>query len=305
MKKVDTEHLSGKARLKKLIKQSRIARGIFYPIFAIKRKSLQKKTEIQYQVINNLQDLLIEQPVILIEEFNGKFSIDCRSDLFKRIVINKFYEPTLVKYCNNLIDKNRDAIDVGANVGFFTVLFAKTLKNRKVLSIEPTNRALSKLYKNILLNAVQNNVVVFEGAVTNGIGEVEIKTIEGREEYSSIGVTSYISPEKNKILVEKVATSTIDNLTKQYSLDPGFIKVDVEGVEHLVFDGARKTLLKNRPIILSELCDKFLRQNGSSARDVVNLIKEYNYDVINPDAPNTPLIFEDINNILCIPKEKK
>lgn len=301
MKFIDIKNLLDKSFLKKLIKRNRILRGALYPIIGTRGMFLRKKLEFQYEIIENLKDLLVEQPVMRVDEFQGNFLLDCRSDLFKRLVVDKCYEPKLAQCCKDLIDKNRDAIDVGANVGFFTILFAKTLNNRKVLSIEPTNLALSRLYKNILLNQVQDKVIVFEGVAANSIGEVEIKTMAGREEYSSIGLTSYISAENNFSL-EKVVSTTIDDLVTQYSIDPGFIKVDVEGVEHLVFDGARKTLLNHRPIILSELWDHFLRQNGSSAKDVVNLIKEYDYDVINPDAPNIPLVFENVNNILCIPK---
>jgi len=289
--------------LKELIKRNQILRWALYPIIVTRGIFIRKKLQFQYEIIDNLKDLLVEQPVIRVDEFQGNFLLDCRSDLFKRLVVNKCYEPKLAQCCIDLIDKNRDAIDVGANVGFFTVLFAKTLNNRKVLSIEPTNLALSRLYKNILLNQVQDKVIVFEGVVANSIGEVEIKTIAGREEYSSIGVMKHPAIAiENNFLLEKVVSTTIDDLTNQYSIDPGFIKVDVEGVEHLVFDGARKTLLNNRPIILSELSDYLLRQNGSSAKAVVNLIKEYNYDVINPLAPNMPLVFEEINDILCLPK---
>jgi FkbM family methyltransferase len=165
--------------------------------------------------------------------------------------------------------------------------------------------ALYRLYQNIRLNQVQEKVIVFEGVVSNIIGDVEIKTIEGREEFSSLGAMKHPSiATENKFALEKVVSTTIDELTKQYSLDPGFIKVDVEGMEHLVFDGARKTLVKNRPIILSELSDYLLRKNGASAKDVVNLIKEYNYDVINPLDPNKPIVFEKVKNILCLPKLK-
>lgn len=120
-------------------------------------------------------------------EYHGNFFLDYRSDLFKRIIMSKSYEPKLAQCCKDLVDNKRDAIDIGANVGFFTVLFAKILCNRKVLSIEPTRHALSRLYKNIRLNEVSDKTIVFEGVVSNQIGETEIKTIEGKEEYSSMG----------------------------------------------------------------------------------------------------------------------
>jgi len=306
MKYIAIKDLLDKSSLKELIKKNQILKRTLHPISVARKMFFRKKREAQYEIINNLKDILAGDPLIKVDEFQGIFLLDCRSDLFKRLVLYKCYEPELVQCCKDLIDKNRDTIDIGANVGFFTVLFAKTLNNRKVLSIEPTNLALSRLYKNILLNQVQEKVIVFEGAASNSIGEVQIKTIEGKEEFSSLGAMMHpsIATEKNYSL-EKVKASTIDDLIQRYSIDPGFIKIDVEGVEHLVFAGAKNTLLNNKPIILSELSDYLLRENGSSAKDVVNFIKECGYDVINPLSPNVPLVFEEVKNILCLPKLRR
>ncbi len=142
MSNLDIKNLKNWSILKKLIKKNKILRGAFYPISITRGIYLRKKIEAQHEIINNLKELLVEHPIIKVDEFQGNFFLDCRSDLFKRLVINKCYEPKLAQCCRDLIDKNRDAIDIGANVGFFTVLFAKELNNRKVLAIEPTKQAL-------------------------------------------------------------------------------------------------------------------------------------------------------------------
>jgi FkbM family methyltransferase len=257
----------------------------------------------QKDVMHSLYDLLIDDPVIKVKEFDGIFAIDVRSDLFFRIVIQKSYEPKLVNYCIKYLDKNRDVIDVGANIGFYTILFAKNLNNKKVLSIEPTKNAAQRLSHNVELNDVTKNVVIFEGVASNMNGTMEIKTIVGKEEYSSLGVMKHPSIIKDKYITQKVMSMTIDNLVKQNFLDPGFIKVDAEGVEHLVFEGAQNVLKEKRPIILSELSDFLLKENGSSSKEIINLIKNCKYDIFDPIDPSIQAGSKNAEDILCFPKE--
>lgn len=119
---------------------------------------------------------------------------------------------------------------------------------------------MRRLSINIKLNQVEDRVIIYEGVVSNRIGVTEIKTIEGKEEYSTLCVLNHPSITRDHYVLEKVNTTTVDELIARYSLDPGFMKVDVEGAEHLVFDGARSVLNKHRPIILSELNNFLLKR---------------------------------------------
>jgi len=282
-----------------------LLKKLLYPAIVVRRGLFKVRQSYYEEVYQNLCDLLIEDPVISIDEFRGSFAVDCRSDLFKRLLLTKQYEPELIKYCLKFLDKKRDAIDVGANVGFYTVLFAKKLNGKKVLSIEPTVNALQHLYRNIKLNNIESNVIVFEGAASNRNRIAEIRTIDGKEEYSTLGEWKHPSISKERYTLQKVKLKTVDELVAQYSLDPGFMKVDVEGMEHFVFEGSKRILENNRPVILSELSDYLLKENGSSSKEIINLIKSYEYDVygLNPQITSNLLLVDDFNNILCIPKE--
>jgi FkbM family methyltransferase len=255
------------------------------------------------EVYKNLSSILIEDPIIKVDEFQGIFTVDCRSDLFKRLLMTKQYEPELVKCSLQYLNKKRDVIDVGANIGFYTVLFAKNLEGKSVLSIEPTVNSLRRLYKNIQLNKVENNVIVFEGAVSNKSGITEIKTIDGKEEYSTLGGWEHPAITNTRYILQKVKLETIDELVIRYSLDPGFMKVDVEGMEHLVFEGAKMVLNKYRPIILTELSNPLLKSNGSSSIEIVNFIKSHDYNIRDVEHPGFLPEEIDFTNIICIPKE--
>ena len=71
--------------------------------------------------------LLIEDPVFRVPEFRGEFSIVKESDLLIRLLGDGEYEPILVKRLQEHVNVKRDAIDVGANVGFYSVLLARML----------------------------------------------------------------------------------------------------------------------------------------------------------------------------------
>ena len=251
----------------------------------------------------NFSTILAKDPIIYVEEFQGVFEIGVHSDLFKQMMVYKRYEPEIAQCCLKYLNKNRDAIDIGANVGFYTILFAKNLNRRRVLSIEPTANTLQRLYKNIEINRVKENVLVYEGVAINYTGKAEIKIIEGKEEYSSIGEIKHPSVFGSAYISKKVNCTTVDELVNQYSLDIGFVKIDVEGAEHIVFEGCKELLKLHRPIIISEISERLLKQNGSSSKDLINFILQCNYDIVDPIDPKIPPGFKDSGDLLCIPKE--
>ena len=212
------------------------------------------------------------------------------------------YEPQLVKQSLHYLNTDKDALDIGANIGLFSVLFAKHLRGRKVLAIEPTQRARRWLRENLAHNHVQDRVIVFEGAASDRQGQTTIRTIPGKE-YSSLGVMEHPAITGEPCSEEKISTDTVDHLVEQHGLTPGFMKVDVEGAEHLVFSGAQQVLKQHRPIILSELSDFLLVRNGSSAAQVIGLIESCGYDIIDPMHPNQAPGRSEFGDILCVPCE--
>ena len=130
------------------------------PVQHFRASALQKSRAGKREVVRNLRNVLVTDPEVVIKEFEGKFSIDYRSDLFERIVIDGHYEPDLVRFCKKYLVGRRDVLDIGANIGFYTVMFAKNLHGRRVVAVEPTQNALKRLRTNITLNHVEDRVVV-------------------------------------------------------------------------------------------------------------------------------------------------
>ena len=254
------------------------------------------------KMYEELSEILRDDPVIHVGEFCGDFYIDRRSTLFRRILIKGHYEPALVASCLKHLLHEKDVVDIGANVGFYSVLLAQKISHSsRVLAIEPTDNAFGKLEKNIALNGVREKIVSYNGVASDISGELEIRTVLGKEEYSSIGVMEHPSIAKESYVTHKVPSETIDNLVKIHSLRPGFVKIDVEGAEKRVFDGAKGTIQEHRPVVLSEISDRLLRKNGSSAAEVFDFFESYSYKIVNPLKPHKEVSSDHNGDILCLP----
>jgi FkbM family methyltransferase len=137
------------------------------------------------------------------------------------------------------LNSNSTVLDVGANIGVTVRLFANRAGH--VHAFEPSTRAMALLKAN---TADLNNVTLHQYALSNESGAVRFEE-KGKLDLSSISDTGIEVPAK-----------TIDCL----ALPADFIKIDVEGYEHLVLQGARQTLRERAPIVMFEALSETARQ---------------------------------------------
>ncbi|MGK2907968.1 MAG: FkbM family methyltransferase [Desulfuromonadales bacterium] len=247
----------------------------------------------------SLCDCLADDPLVKMKDFHGIFAMDARSDLFKRILFYREYESHLAQCCLDHLDNKGDVVDVGANVGFFSVLFAKHTRG-KVLSVEPSPNVLPRLYRNIKINNVEN-ISVYEGVALDQCGFVDINIVEGKDEYSSVGNVIHSSAVGMQILSKKVEATTLNKLVVDYNIKPKLIKIDAEGAEHLVFSGSNEVLESFRPIIVSEIAEDLLQNLGSSSIELIDVIKKNGYKVYDVLNPTQEIDRMANGNILCKP----
>lgn len=259
------------------------------------------KSEAYDKAWKNLNALLVEDVICHIPAFGLDFQIDPRSRLFARLLTSRDYEPEVAELVRSLVPPAKDAIDIGANAGFFTCMLAKIIVGRRVLAIEPTQGALTRLKANILRHGLSSNVELFEGVASDSMGEIQLSLIEGQEEFSSIGKITHPSA-KGTMIQTTVRSVTLDSLVSEHALEPGFIKIDTEGAEALVFKGAKETLERYHPIIVSELSDPLLRSKGSSAKEVVSSLEAFGYTVTDPFHPELQAGTRPYGDILAIYK---
>lgn len=155
------------------------------------------------------------------------------------------YDKEEIQVYEKILEKDHVVLDVGANIGYYTLLFASLVRGGKVVSFEPSSRERRLLQKNVDLNRMENVTVVGLGlGATAATGELHINNSNfGR---NSIGMVQS-GPS------ERIEIETIDNYIRQNSLTRfDLIKLDVEGYEIEVLKGASESIQKFRPLVSFE-----------------------------------------------------
>ena len=144
----------------------------------------------------------------------------------------------LTKYLDSLVSPIT-AVDIGANVGIWTVLLACHQNVQQVFAFEPSQSNLSFLRTNLRINQVEDKVVVIEAAVSDFDGEVLFDDIGS-------GATKRISQTGSTVL----SSVTLDSYLEGRHID--FIKIDVEGYEPSVLEGGWQTIEASLPTLFIE-----------------------------------------------------
>ncbi|OQY72626.1 MAG: hypothetical protein B6D44_09705 [Ignavibacteriales bacterium UTCHB2] len=202
-------------------------------------------------------------------------------------------EKEAVNNLTQLIKKDFLIFDIGAHIGYYTIIFSSLCPGGRIIAFEPGSDNLKYLKKNLQMNGIENMIVI-EKALSNEIGESlffeDITT--GRS--SSLKSDAW-HPNATKIKEQKVSTTTMDEISSYYGI-PNLIKCDVEGFEVEVLEGASK-VLKNKPIIFLEVAT----QNKEA---VMSILSRYNYRIYNGEeslkSQSQPLKEINCQNILCI-----
>ena len=208
---------------------------------------------------------------------------------------------------NRFLKKGMTVIDIGAHHGFYTLLAStKVGVDGKVISFEPSPKEREKLKYHLILNNCSN--VSVEGyALGKYNGETKFFIANGRDS----GFSSLRRPKINgQIRTIYVPIKTLDKYLQSRNIKKvDFIKIDVEGAELEVLEGA-KNLLKRypRPFILCEVSDKRTNAWNYKAKEIIMLLLNYNFTLIRflPDR-RLHIIKTDQNNynynLFAFPKE--
>ena len=190
--------------------------------------------------------------------------------LFLRVLFEKDYEPLLTAVAANLLKKNDNVIDVGANFGWYTTLFSKCVHPGKVISYEPAPRSSNILIQNITLNNMDDSIDIRKVCVGHepGLAALELGT-------ASDSGLAHIANEISATTTE-VAVVRLDDDINELIGEIAYIKIDVEGYELSSLKGAEKILsVPDQPIIQIELNNEALERAGTSRTEAVEFLKSY------------------------------
>jgi len=133
-------------------------------------------------------------------------------------------------------------VDIGANVGMYTVWAAKT-RGVRVFAFEPESQNFALLNRNIARNQIDDHVVAFCASLSDtvGFGRLALPGFMyggSGNQYSDTGKIA----SKHKLYLQGSYSSTLDTLVEQQLIPvPTHVKIDVDGIEPKIVNGARRT----------------------------------------------------------------
>ncbi len=179
-------------------------------------------------------------------------------------------------------EKNITFWDIGANIGLYSIY--NVLKNNKSTSIsfEPSTSNLRILSRNISINELDQKIKIMPIALTN-LNNAFLSMNEGNfiEGGALNAFGENINFEGKEFLPKMKYTTygtSINSLIEQNILEiPNYVKIDVDGIEHLILQGASKILESKKLISLSiEINEDFLKQY----ENITKIMKNYNFRVL-------------------------
>ena len=217
--------------------------------------------------------------------------------LIKNKTVSFFYPNTLTKWrVDTLFTKEPETLewiesfskneknifwDIGANVGLYSIYGSIVNAKLKIVSFEPSPNNLRILTRNISINNLEDRILVFpipltsqkniflkmsessfiEGGALNTFGETfdfEGKEIKAKNKFTTLG-------------------TSIDHLIEEKILEqPNYIKIDVDGIEHLILMGAEKVLKSKSLFSLSiEINENFKDQYTK----IILMMKKYGFRI--------------------------
>lgn len=182
----------------------------------------------------------------------------------------------------NLIHKGDYVIDVGGNIGAVTLNCAKIVgETGKVYTFEPHKGNFSRLTKNLLLNNFKNIVAINKGL---GIKENYATMVEVREDNPGMNRIISDNATPSEGVKSQIEIISLDSYIRENNIkEVNMIKIDVEGFEMNVLQGANETLLKHRPKLFIELDDNNLKEQGSSAKALLRFLEKHKYHIIHAE----------------------
>ncbi len=173
---------------------------------------------------------------------NGYFYLDNFDDMIKgHLRRGCTWESHIKRTIYKFARPGSTALDVGAHIGTHTMAMARAVgTSGKVIAFEPQPKIFRELFLNMAVNNLKNTIFYWAGAGAHE-GQIELTPLNSTNEGGTalVGGTGQF-----------VQLLTIDSL---HLKDVSLMKIDVEGMEEQVLDGARETILSNRPVIIIEI----------------------------------------------------
>lgn len=187
----------------------------------------------------------------------------------RQLIYDKKYEPVTTKVLRSYLGVGMNAVDVGSNIGYYTLLFAKRVGYLgRVWSFEPEEKNFRQLLENIKRNRL-DNVLPAQKAISNTLGMSKLYVSSEESGEHSLVVKRHCKS------VVNIETTTIDETFHDTRVD--VLKIDTEGNDIRVLLGAERLLTENSPLLVVEFWPEGIVKGGYTPQQFWELLLSYGF----------------------------
>lgn len=240
--------------------------------------------------------------------FGRRLFVDLRDATIGRPILTGEFERRETEWVLANVKPGDHAVDLGANLGYFTILLATCVgPGGHVTAIEPIPSLTRLLLRSLAENGFEAIVTVYERAAGDHEGPIELVHLPleagARSSGGSHLVTAEGAPAGHQLVTARM--SRLDDLPLPARIR--FVKMDVEGSEDLAFAGGRRFFREHRPVMLCELHPAQIARVGRlTPAAFVKSIEDMGYEVCDLAEPSvrgaTLATSGRIRTLLCQPK---
>jgi FkbM family methyltransferase len=203
--------------------------------------------------------------------------VDTASLIEWEIFFRGYWEPSVVSVIRKICRPGDFVVDVGANVGVHTLLMSRRVGVAgNVVAVEPHPAIRERLRRNISLNCL-SNIEVLSCALSGTEGTSTLYAPS--PERPNQGISS-LGADPSLAIQFEVETRTLDSLLSK--IDAGrlkFLKIDTEGHEWPILQGAARSIRDGRPHILFEFDHRAWSRLGATFADATGFLRDIGYGI--------------------------
>lgn len=214
----------------------------------------------------------IGQRYTIVQMRGDKLWIDLHdSVLCRHFFLFREYEPYETYLLESVIEPGMTVVDIGANIGYYTVKFAKGVSTAgRVYAFEPDANNMALLKRNLTLNHI-DNVTCEQAAVMDKEGELDLYL-------SDVNFGDHRSFESNEVALNagftrrstKIRALALDDYLNGTKVD--LIKMDIQGAEVIALSGMLQTLSNPDIILFCEFWPYGILESGSSYEEFLDIL---------------------------------
>lgn len=216
---------------------------------------------------------------LLKERFVKKLSNGLLMELSANDHIEKYlfwygsYEKKEVITMQTFLTADSVVVDIGANIGYYSLMAAKKAPAGHIYSFEPVRNNLEKLERNISLNGV-TVIHPIKAAISNISGSTTVYVSAD----DNSGMSGLRSAENFSGESEIVKCFALDDAVTEYNLPKiDLIKIDVEGSEVNVLQGMKNTRSQQKPVLLIEVSAATLSMYNEKIETIYRILSADQY----------------------------